>query len=1825
MALESSTSDSEFDETLFRSYALSLGLPFFIMLILSFSSLQFLLHWNVFRWPVWIAKLQSVAKIPWDFKWTLAVLEPVLVFLTVAPPVGLLLAWSIVVCAKISPVVVGLTMLFFGGFILPFASALLRWATQGFFPWSRGIYAFLVSSLVFFVAYELTVVFGLKPFTFTGVSAIMFALNMLCITMITFYNTQDSVELPSTAPCIQTMDTLVDGEFELGFGTSAVSSFSVKRQFSRKMKSIVLYVVSVGILLAYALVVKFRTPDGATGGASNLGFIMGGCVLFIDINVALYITSGFLVSPLAVLGVSTICRIALFSFGDEVWFLGICLLYVFFGLLFSTSLVNHRVSLEKKSPQLSMGFSLVKLKDTLKTLTNLRSNRISRREMVKVFQTPEFNLLFLTIPFIAGVIAVSKVAGIATVSVMDGQSHGQWEFGVAAILILIPYMFILTTLRLLYRQEWLLSTGFVLSVQRMDTVKDTVKTAAVNCGAVSFAILKQPSVWVALAAIVVSGLEGLLLYFITRSFIVLFCFIFAFPALLCALYFYLVWKKGEYKWVKPSVWVWAFLFVALFVAWGGLIAATVSPTFIGWSICVCPLIVVFSFLPVVEWFQTLKLSVFSMIIESISFITLILYGIIFYYTSLNGVPSNSALVLLFCVLAYPIFVSTVSGFIVWKDNKWKLQTSSIILLSFALACFVAFMIAVFVVLSIIAGVVLLFILFGAAAAVFTIVRWVSNNYYLPPRHVQVVGGILMILAGIGVGIGFATSYAFGGFSMFAASIFCLFMALAAMHLYVHLRNPHCFIVWSEYIFPVYKFSQTNDLPDVVASSLGTVALYCALFTLLIWGVVATLFLSPAWIGMDVSSFALLCLFVCTVWFSRFVRHQLHLVSPYCPEPVIKACINSARNRYFNALISAKMIEDGPASAPEHSAHDHLLIDRVFYDLSLELAVKQYDAAEGSEATSPYPEVTLMRIEEKMPHVELKESEEIAKKYKSECNVAALCTEVFKADAEVRHAAIRFLKYFALVEMFVWLTGQSIMKADEARWSQFIAERLQSLYKQRDVFLSGNLNKKGPGDGGATGGVTGAGGAASSGSQGLPASPLPTASISAHDPGPATPANPRVTPLPVDLEQIAMVPVELRDQIILYEILQKQSLPSIKNEDRMAVQKDYKLYLEKKSEQKREDERKQKEDEEAERVRRQRLLEDEKKRKDEENRRRSEDDAIRLRLQEEERRRLEEEEEGNKRRLEEEQRKREELERIRLQNEEQRKREEIERLRLQKEQEEEEEEERRREAERKRRDQLERDATDADEEEEERRRKNAENERRREIERKRQEAVKRKQEEEEKAAQRKAEEEAKKKKEKEEEERRRKAETEKNRSSLSSADPDVIRLTEAVQSSKSNRTLFKDKVFSDRDAQAIGKSGFVWGRMNAEQRANADVIKAQNTDSSVAQGSLGDCWLLSAMTVVAMDRTRIEDMFLKPVGGSLKDCVIAGVYSVKLFVNGRQESVMVDDFLPYDDNRSGPAFAQSVHEGELWPAIVEKAFAKRFGGGSYSGIEGGFVHTGLTSLTGGIPESTKTSERLWQKMLTAFESGFLMGAGSSAGKDTDSSSEGIVQGHAYAILNVVEIDDIRLVRLRNPWGQGEWTGDYCDDSPLWTPRLRAKLGPMAPGVADDGAFYMSFEAFIENFPTLYLCRVVPKTWKKAEALGEWKGETAGGSVNNAAKFTKNPQYLLKVTKPTTVYILLAQVLDVVDASSFYHMGFMVFNKNGLRCAKATKSTLIHATTYSNMREVSAELTLEPGQYTIVPSTFDAGMERPFVLTAYSAIPDSIDGTLVWLDPANTAAA
>lgn len=70
--------------------------------------------------------------------------------------------------------------------------------------------------------------------------------------------------------------------------------------------------------------------------------------------------------------------------------------------------------------------------------------------------------------------------------------------------------------------------------------------------------------------------------------------------------------------------------------------------------------------------------------------------------------------------------------------------------------------------------------------------------------------------------------------------------------------------------------------------------------------------------------------------------------------------------------------------------------------------------------------------------------------------------------------------------------------------------------------------------------------------------------------------------------------------------------------------------------------------------------------------------------------------------------------------------------------------------------------------------------------------------------------------------------------------------------------------------------------------------------------------------------------------------------------------------------------------------------------------------------------------------------------------------GLVDNHAYTLEGAYEIEPspgekVRLLKARNPWGRGEWGGDWSDDSEKWTEDLKEQLGFQN---RDDGIFFIA---------------------------------------------------------------------------------------------------------------------------------------------------------------------
>ena len=116
---------------------------------------------------------------------------------------------------------------------------------------------------------------------------------------------------------------------------------------------------------------------------------------------------------------------------------------------------------------------------------------------------------------------------------------------------------------------------------------------------------------------------------------------------------------------------------------------------------------------------------------------------------------------------------------------------------------------------------------------------------------------------------------------------------------------------------------------------------------------------------------------------------------------------------------------------------------------------------------------------------------------------------------------------------------------------------------------------------------------------------------------------------------------------------------------------------------------------------------------------------------------------------------------------------------------------------------------------------------------------------------------------------------------------------------------------------------------------------------VAQGGLGDCWLISALACMSEHEGLLRTIF------KTQEFNERGKYSIRLY-DGRAKKwtlVTVDDNLPLLKGSTSLLFAQPKGQ-ELWVVLIEKAFAKFCG--NYASLDGGNEIWAFEALTGDPP-------------------------------------------------------------------------------------------------------------------------------------------------------------------------------------------------------------------------------------------------------------------------------
>ncbi|XP_023386799.1 calpain-2 catalytic subunit [Pteropus vampyrus] len=384
---------------------------------------------------------------------------------------------------------------------------------------------------------------------------------------------------------------------------------------------------------------------------------------------------------------------------------------------------------------------------------------------------------------------------------------------------------------------------------------------------------------------------------------------------------------------------------------------------------------------------------------------------------------------------------------------------------------------------------------------------------------------------------------------------------------------------------------------------------------------------------------------------------------------------------------------------------------------------------------------------------------------------------------------------------------------------------------------------------------------------------------------------------------------------------------------------------------------------------------------------------------------------------------------------------------------------------------------------------------------------------------------------------------------------------------------------------------------------------------------GDCWLLAAIASLTLNEEILARVV--PLNQSFQENY-AGIFHFQVIaplvgtVTGRPRQRESEQRVPGASNKRG------IKKGTL-----------RGGGGStrrqqhlflfcringcYEALSGGATTEGFEDFTGGIAEwyeLRKAPSNLFRIIQKALQKGSLLGCSIDITSAADSEAvtfQKLVKGHAYSVTGAEEVDSRgslqKLVRIRNPWGEVEWTGKWNDKHQSRTPpapRCRPLLRALVSQVTDPSPS-LATDTFWMN----------PQYLIKLEEEDEDEEDGERGCTFLVGLIQKHRRRQRKMGEDMhTIGFGIYEVPEELTGQTNIHLP-----KNFFLTHRARE----RSDTFINLREVLNRFKLPPGEYVLVPSTFEPNKDGDFCIRVFSekkadyqVVDDDIEGNLDEID-------
>jgi hypothetical protein len=334
-------------------------------------------------------------------------------------------------------------------------------------------------------------------------------------------------------------------------------------------------------------------------------------------------------------------------------------------------------------------------------------------------------------------------------------------------------------------------------------------------------------------------------------------------------------------------------------------------------------------------------------------------------------------------------------------------------------------------------------------------------------------------------------------------------------------------------------------------------------------------------------------------------------------------------------------------------------------------------------------------------------------------------------------------------------------------------------------------------------------------------------------------------------------------------------------------------------------------------------------------------------------------------------------------------------------------------------------------------------------------------------------------------------------------------------------------------------------------------------------------------------------------------------------------------------------------------LIEKAYAKLHG--CYEALIGGQMEEGVVDMTGFVADKSilktaknafnsaelKSLEFAWKKWDAQIMDGSLLGCSVAGVKNQreaehvlDGERTGLFCGHAYNMMDFLEVDGKKLVRIRNPHGgQNEvsWNGKFSNKTnellaitaklnEIMQQKWKEEAELLLPG-EDNGSFFMDFQDFVSVWQKVCVAVKFPAKFSGVRVFGEWNASNAGGTPLNSspeqiAAYGRNPQIVvnIKCDREVNLFVSLSQEDGRLKAGGRERAPFpsyqtqlclvvMKLKNSEARITQWGANETLNKLEIGNARSSQCSVALKRGKYVVVPSTGQMGHMAKFFLSIY----------------------